>query len=65
MEVKIPFTEMTAEELFVVLTGGNGIIAQVNLQEIVEEYREKYGEITDLVTMVHKMADETKQNMRL
>ena len=55
---------MTAEELFVVLTGGDGIIAQVNLQEIVEEYRDKYGEITDLVTMVHKMADETKQNRR-
>ena len=31
MEVRIPFTEMTAEELFVVLTGGDGIIAQVNL----------------------------------
>ena len=60
MEVRIPFTEMTAEELFVVLTGGDGIIAQVNLQEIVEEYKEKYGEITDLVTMVHKMADDTK-----
>ena len=24
MEVKIPFTKMTAEELFVVPTGGNG-----------------------------------------
>ena len=61
MKVEKPFTEMTAEELFVVLTGGEGMIAQVNLQEIVEEYREKYGEITDLVTMVHKMADETKE----
>jgi hypothetical protein len=60
MEVKIPFTQMTTEELFVVLTGGNGIMAQISLQDIVEDYRKKYGEISDLVTMVHKMADETK-----
>lgn len=61
MKVKKPFTEMTAEELFVVLTGGEGMIAEVNLQEIVEEYRKKHGDITDLVTMVHKVADETKR----
>jgi hypothetical protein len=58
MEIKIPFTQMTAEELFIVLTGGNGIMAQMNLQQIVEEYKEKYGDVTDLVTMVHKVAED-------
>lgn len=53
-----PFTEMTARELFIVLTGGEGIIAQMNLQNILKEYVHKYGDTTDLVTMVHKMAEE-------
>ena len=36
MEVKAPFTKMTTEELFVVLIGG---MAQISLQELVEECR--------------------------
>lgn len=53
-----PFTEMTARELFIVLTGGKGIMAQMNLQSILKEYVHKYGDTTDLVTMVRKMAEE-------
>ena len=59
MEIKIPFTQMSTEELFVTLTGGNGFMAQISLQQIVDEYKEKYGDIADLETMVHKMADNS------
>ena len=53
-----PFTEMTARELFIVLTGGEGIIAQMNLQNILKEYVTKHGDTTDLVTMVRELAEE-------
>lgn len=39
MEVKIPFTKMTAEELFVVPTCRQAEMAQISLQELVEECR--------------------------
>jgi hypothetical protein len=53
-----PFTEMSARELFLVLTGEKGIIEQMNLQKILREYVEKYGNTADLVTMVHKVAED-------
>ncbi len=54
MQIKIPFTQMSPEELFVVLAGGEGVMAQLSLQEIVDEYKKRHGEITDLVTMERK-----------
>ena len=53
-----PFTEMTSTELFVILTGGRGVMQQMYLQDILKEYAAKYGDTADLVTMVHKMAEE-------
>lgn len=53
-----PFTEMSARELFLVLTGEKDIIEQMNLQKILREYVEKYGNTADLVTMVHKVAED-------
>ena len=53
-----PFTEMDRRELFTVLTGDRGIVAQMNLQNIIRDYVRKFGDTTDLVTMVRKMAEE-------
>lgn len=53
-----PFTEMTSRELFVILTGGRGIMKQMYLQNILKEYVMKYGDTTDLVTMIRKVAEE-------
>lgn len=62
MEIKLdeirPFTEMSSKELFVILTGGEGIMEQTILRNIIHEYLMKYGDTADLVTMVHKMAEE-------
>ena len=33
-------------------------MAQISLQQIVDEYKEKYGDIAELETMVHKMAED-------
>ena len=38
--------------------GGQGVMKQMYLQNILKEYVHKYGDTTDLVTMVHKMAEE-------
>ena len=57
-EIVKPFTEMSSRELFVILTGDKGIVEQMNLQSILKEYVEKYGDTSDLVTMVHKMAED-------
>jgi len=53
-----PFTEMSSKELFVILTGGKGIMEQTLLRNIIHEYLMKYGDTADLVTMVRKMAEE-------
>ena len=53
-----PFTEMTSRELFVILTGGQGVMQQMYLQNILKEYLMKYGDTADLVTMVRKVADQ-------
>ena len=53
-----PFTEMTSRELFVILTGGQGVMRQMYLQNILKEYLNRYGDTTDLVTMVRTVAEE-------
>ena len=58
MEDIRPFTEMTSRELFTILTGDRGIVPQMNLQNIIRDYIHKYGDTADIVTMVHKMAEE-------
>ena len=62
MELKLedirPFTEMSSKELFVILTGGEGIMEQTVLRNIIHDYLMKYADTADLVTMVRKMAEE-------
>ncbi len=53
-----PFTEMTSKELFVILTGGEGLMKQMYLQKILETYVKRYGDTADLVTMVKTVAEE-------
>ena len=53
-----PFTEMTSTELFIILTGGRGVMQQMYLQNVLKEYLQKYKDTSDLVTMVHAVAAE-------
>ena len=53
-----PFTEMSSKELFVILTGGEGLMKQMYLQKILETYVKKHGDFADLVTMVQTIAKE-------
>ena len=53
-----PFTEMDSKELFIILTGGEGIMPQMNLQNIIKEYVERHHDTADLVTMVQTVAKE-------
>ena len=53
-----PFTEMDSKELFIILTGGKGIMEQMNLQNIIKEYVERHHDTADLVTMVRTVAQE-------
>ena len=52
-----PFTEMTSRELFVILTGGQGVMQQMYLQDVLKEYLKKHKDTADLVTMVHAVAE--------
>lgn len=52
-----PFTEMTSTELFVILTGGRGVMQQMYLQNILKEYLKKHKDTSDLVTMVQAVAE--------
>ena len=56
-EIK-PFTEMTSTELFVILTGGRGVMPQMYLQDVLKEYLKKHKDTSDRVTMVHAVAAE-------
>ena len=47
-EIK-PFTEMTSTELFVILTGGRGVMPQMYLQDVLKEYLKKHKDTSDLV----------------
>lgn len=57
MEGIKPFTEMTSTELFVILTGGRGVMQQMYLQNILKEYINKHKDTADLVTMVQSVAE--------
>ncbi len=47
------FAEMNNNELFNVLTGGQGVMAQFQLQQIILAYRQEHkGSKADLMTMV-------------
>ena len=53
-----PFTKMTSKELFVILTGGEGLMKKMYLQKILETYVRKHKDTADLVTMVRAVAEE-------
>ena len=53
-----PFTQMTSKELFVILTGGEGLMKKMYLQKILETYLRRHGDYADLVTMVRTVAEE-------
>ena len=59
MDAKLDKTmyEMSNRELFCVLTGDRGVMAQMFLQNVVKEYLETYKEEADLQTMVRKVID--------
>ncbi len=55
------FLEMDRRELFCVLTGDRGVMAQMALQKIIKEFMAKYPDREEnLVTMVHTIAEETE-----
>ena len=49
--------EMDNRELFCVLTGDRGVMAQMFLQEVVKEYLKGHKEEADLKTMVRTVVD--------
>ena len=53
-----PFTVMTSAELFVILTGERGVMEQMYLQNVLKEYLRKHKDMSDLVTMVHAVAED-------
>ena len=60
MDTKLGKTmyEMDNRELFCVLTGDRGVMAQMYLQEVVKEYLAGHKEEADLQTMVRTVVDE-------
>ena len=56
------FVEMTNRELFTVLTGDRGIMAQVQLQNIIKEYLAAHTGDADLATMVEWAAENIKSD---
>lgn len=50
--------EMNNRELFCVMTGDRGVMAQMFLQEVVKEYLAKHKEEADLQTMVRTVVEE-------
>lgn len=53
------FLEMSGTELFCVLTGDQGVMAQMALQKIIKAFMKKYpGREENLKTMVQIMAEE-------
>ena len=50
--------EMSNRELFCVLTGDRGVMAQMILQETVREYMARHTEEADLRTMVRTVIEE-------
>ena len=55
----VPFSEMDNQELFCVLTGDRGVIAQAELHRVLNLYRAKHHELNkDLATMVREILAE-------
>ncbi|MBR2781121.1 MAG: hypothetical protein IKD81_06885 [Eubacteriaceae bacterium] len=55
------FAQMNARELFLVLTGDKGIMAQTHLQKIIREYLARYTEMSDLESMVRIILEDRKK----
>lgn len=54
--VQTPFSEMDNQELFCVLTGDRGVLAQAELHRVLNLYRAKHHELDkDLATMVREV----------
>ena len=51
--------EMSNRELFCVLTGEKGVMAQMYLQNLIREYMAANTDEPDLQTMVRRMVDKT------
>ena len=60
MDTKLGKTmyDMDNRELFCVLTGDRGVMAQMYLQEVVKEYLAGHKEEADLRTMVRTVVEE-------
>ena len=60
MDTKLGKTmyDMDNRELFCVLTGDRGVLAQMYLQEVVKEYLAGHKEEADLRTMVRTVVEE-------
>lgn len=53
------FLEMSNKELFCILTGDEGVMAQMALQKIIKEFMKKYPDREEnLMTMVKVIAGE-------
>ncbi len=55
---KKTFAQMSSRELFCVLTGDRGIMAQMFLQNLIREYMKEHEEEASLKTMVDTMLKE-------
>ena len=53
-----PMNEMSNRKLFCVLTGEYGIMAQMQLQNVVKAYIKQYSDDADLQTMVRVMVEQ-------
>ena len=65
MEDLKPFTEMTSTELFVILTGGRGVMQQMYLQNILKEYLKKIKMLRNYGSAKRYYNDEVGVNSRL
>ena len=53
-----PMNEMSNRELFSILTGERGVMAQAYLQQVIRQYLSEYKEEADLQTMVRTIVDK-------
>ncbi len=61
-ETQKPFTEMSNQELFCVVTGERGVIAQAQLHRVLNRYRAKHHVLDkDLKSMVKEILDEAAE----
>lgn len=61
-ETQKPFTEMTNQELFSVLTGERGVVAQAQLHRVLNRYRAKHHVLDkDMVSMVKEIMEDAAE----